>query len=374
MRGSSLRVAKAIFNKEIREVRRDPRTLFLAVCIPLLFYPVIFLISSISQDQNTLVSDEGVLKVHVEGELGQELMACPGIEWVFKKPEKHSSFLLFKRQKSGYELFFQPTLQGELAKQHLLERVGRLKQQASSDKLMEMGVDPITFDGYTVKVTKQADYAEEIGLKFGGVVAYFIIFLAYTGCMSVAVDAGAGERERGTLEAMMVTPASLMSMGLGKLGFIFIAGMVSVLATLLGLAAIGIAKKNVFEAVLKVIDFTLMLQFTALMCFTVMFFAVVLYSLSQMAKSAREAHLQASLCMMLIVGLLIYSAHFQHSESCVWTFLPLINVNLGVAKVISHTLSWPHFALICFNLTLFSGLILFAVSHALRRHPERLVC
>ena len=38
-------VASAIFRKELREVLRDRRTLFLALFLPLLFYPVLMGVS-----------------------------------------------------------------------------------------------------------------------------------------------------------------------------------------------------------------------------------------------------------------------------------------------------------------------------------------
>ena len=57
-------------------------------------------------------------------------------------------------------------------------------------------------------------------------------FLAFTGCMSVAVDAG-GRAGKGNDEAMMVSPRSFFGIAVGKFAFVLLMGGLSVMATFL---------------------------------------------------------------------------------------------------------------------------------------------
>src|SRR3954467_9936143 len=54
------------------------------------------------------------------------------------------------------------------------------------------------------------------GNLFGGIVPYFIIILCFTGAMYPAIDLTAGEKERGTLETLLCSPASRLEIVLGK--------------------------------------------------------------------------------------------------------------------------------------------------------------
>ncbi|HEY3352149.1 MAG TPA: ABC transporter permease [Polyangia bacterium] len=64
-------------------------------------------------------------------------------------------------------------------------------------------------------------------------VPYLIILFAFLGAMYPAIDLGAGEKERGTLETLLLAPVSRQAIILGKFGAILVASIVSaVLATL----------------------------------------------------------------------------------------------------------------------------------------------
>ena len=88
---------------------------------------------------------------------------------------------------------------------------------------------------------------------FGGFVPYLIILLAYTGAMYPAIDLTAGEKERGTMETLLCSPASRVEIVLGKflmvltgsLGAMVLALIsMGVTATLSGLLLVGGAAKG----------------------------------------------------------------------------------------------------------------------------------
>ncbi|WDC85509.1 ABC transporter permease subunit [Caloramator sp. mosi_1] len=63
----------------------------------------------------------------------------------------------------------------------------------------------------------------------------YLIIYAITGPMAAAVDLGAGEKERGTLEPLLTTQASRMQLLFGKLFAITIMGIIGTTSSLTGL-------------------------------------------------------------------------------------------------------------------------------------------
>lgn len=70
------------------------------------------------------------------------------------------------------------------------------------------------------------------------VLPYFIIFAIFVGGMGLTIDMTAGERERGSLEPLLINPLSRAEFVLGKLLASLVPTIFSVLASLLGFAAV----------------------------------------------------------------------------------------------------------------------------------------
>ena len=54
------------------------------------------------------------------------------------------------------------------------------------------------------------------GSSFGGMIPYLLIILCFTGAMYPAIDLTAGEKERGTMETILCSPAARSELVLGK--------------------------------------------------------------------------------------------------------------------------------------------------------------
>jgi len=63
-----------------------------------------------------------------------------------------------------------------------------------------------------------------------------MIFSVFIGGTGIAIDATAGERERGSLEPLLINPVARGELVLGKLGAVIVFTLASVLETLLGFA------------------------------------------------------------------------------------------------------------------------------------------
>ena len=94
----------------------------------------------------------------------------------------------------------------EVYRQQLLtERIGDLEQLA----IFQIDKNP---QSSIIVDSKRAS-----GKLFGTLLPYFITFMLFVGAMSLGVDAIAGEKERGTMASMLLTPLKRRDIVLGKL-------------------------------------------------------------------------------------------------------------------------------------------------------------
>lgn len=367
-----IQVAKAIFYKEVREVLRDKRTLLLALIVPLLFYPVLVSVSLLVNEKPESGAETQLQKVRVG--IPDRMPKIEGVEWVraSKLPDFNEQVFLERKGQDTFLLDYRPSLAGENQKNEIVRLLELHREKLIQQKLVENGIDPFILHPFDIEVSKSIDMRGEVSLKYGGAAAYFIIFLAFTGCMSVAVDAGAGERERGTLEAMMSTPASLLGVGLGKLLFVVMIGLLSVISTGLGLLVVLFFVPELRVFIGEILDWRAGAQLAVLMASVVVLFGAGLYGISLLAKSTREAHLRASLLMMLVAVALIMAGSEQLTHGFWSTFVPIMNVSIAVSDALGGVLTWEVCLIVSAVCLSLSFLILYALSFKLSKNPERI--
>lgn len=115
-----------------------------------------------------------------------------------------------------------------------VERVQRLLQQYNAEigalRLIGRGVSPaaatpLKIQGIEVSTTQQR------AAKLLSVIPLMVLLAAFTGAMQLATDATAGERERGSLEALLVNPVPRGALALGKVTASALSGMLAVVVT-----------------------------------------------------------------------------------------------------------------------------------------------
>ncbi|MCL1844549.1 MAG: ABC transporter permease subunit [Defluviitaleaceae bacterium] len=166
----------------------------------------------------------------------------------------------------------------------------------------------------------------------------FIIFI-YNGCMSIAPESIAGEKERGTLGSILVTPARRRDIALGKiLGiavFALMGAAVSIFAVLLSMPALlaGMEMEASVWEMYSLLDFAL-LFFVAIS--TTLVAVSLLSVLSAYAKSVKEAMSYAAPTMILVVlagtsGLIFGGV----PEGAGVFFIPIVNSSLSITAIFS---------------------------------------
>jgi len=212
-----------------------------------------------------------------------------------------------------------------------------------------------------------ADQRENWGEKIGGFIPYLVFMLCLQGAMIPATDLGAGEKERGTLETLLISPIARHKLVLGKFMAIALAGVTSAMVTVGSMAIWGIVLSQGM-AIELVADFMgsisgmdFLLIFFMLIP-VVAIFASVLLSLSIYARSFKEAQgYMTPLVMFTIVPVIMAMLPGVELKGG-WAWVPLTNVALAIKELIKGTMDYVQLIAIFGSTALIAGaLIAFSV-------------
>lgn len=133
---------------------------------------------------------------------------------------------------------------------------------------------------------------------------FVLIILLYSGCMAVSTESIAGEKERGTIATLLVTPVKRSEIALGKIFALSLTSIVSSVASFIGLIASLPKLLNGAEGgiTLDMYGVEVYLGVLLVIIVTVLLFTTVLSILSTFAKSIKEAG-QYAIPLMVITML-----------------------------------------------------------------------
>ncbi len=247
-----LRVIGLVYRKEMRETLRDRRTLFIMIVLPILLYPLLMLgVTSVASkrvkglaERRHPVAVEGasvVLARHLAGTAGLTVVTTPDALAAVREgraavgvrvPDGLDADLEAGRP-SRLEIVFSNVDERSLAARGALRQA--LKELRDSVLERRLG-DPELLHPFE---TEETDVSGVSGASaaIARILGLFLVLMMLTASFYPAIDLGAGEKERGTLETLLVAPVGRAELVLGKYLTIL---TVSLSAAVLNLAAMGL--------------------------------------------------------------------------------------------------------------------------------------
>ncbi len=202
---------------------------------------------------------------------------------------------------------------------------------------------------------------------------YMILIFAFLGALYPAIDLGAGEKERGTLETLLVAPVSRLALVLGKFGVVLVAALVSALLATFSLA---LSLQIGFMANLSVLSgeafsFSVVEAFSALLMIVPVacIFSALLLALSIFAKSFKEGQSYAGPLQMVIILPALVSILPGVKLDWLTSSIPVVNVSLALKEIFTGNLDqhWGHVGLIFLSTCAWAGLLLWFAAWWFRR-------
>ncbi len=165
------------------------------------------------------------------------------------------------------------------------------------------------------------------GMMFSMMLPLLMMVFLFSGCMAIAPESIAGEKERGTIATLLVTPMKRSHLALGKIFSLsaigLLSGLSSFIGTMLSLPKLMGGVEGVDAGVYQVGDYLLLL---AVILSTALLLISLISIISAFAKNVKEATSWVTPLMIVVVVISITSMidSFRASNNVMY-LIPLYN-------------------------------------------------
>jgi len=370
------------FNKEILELFRDKKNLILTILMPIIFMPLM-MIGSIFLAENVAKSEVAKEKKYmfvnkIPDQMQRVLKKNKNFTFKQFNPDYQQmikdgdiSFALAFNN-NQYEVFYNGS---DFINNHQ-GMVSKIIDEQNMDyrkaELLKLGISEekqnLLFEHIKFKQTNLAS-KEQISTKaIGGLLPFLAIILMCVSAVATSSDICAGEKERQTMETLMLSPNSILNTLMGKWLAITVFSLISGFLMLLSFAVgITIFKSIVNQPEIQQI-FTIMTVPNILMTMLILvpasgIISSLLITSSSVASSFKEAQSYGSMVLMLIIlpqGIVVTGIIEISNQSI---FYPLINLSLWLQSFFNQSAQFSYLIPILFiNLALITALLTIAYS------------
>ena len=196
---------------------------------------------------------------------------------------------------------------------------------------------------------KTYDMASEesiASILFSSVMPMLLVMFCVTGCMAVAPESIAGEKERGTIATLLITPIRRSDIALGKILALSLLSMISGASSAIGvIASLPKLMGEMAEfdgSVYGAMDYAFL---AIVIMSTTLLFVTLISVISCVAKSVKEATSYVSPVMVLsmVIGI---TGMIGNSSQAIWVyFIPVYNSVQCIVEIFSFEANALHIAL-----------------------------
>lgn len=370
---NSLKFIKTIAKKEVIEFVRDWRTLLALVVIPLLIFPALFIALPLLLQSEAAELDALDLEIVWQGDIDDELNAMFRNESLIiayeqlpmeisnlsdigedmsrlRSQDANAIFRLVQENESwSFSVLYLSTSEASNeARERILLSLQIWESNVVNGTLVEAGLDPeitldpVTWDG-SVASADAATRGEQAGLALSLFIPMVIAIWTASSAIQPSIDMTAGERERGTLEALLCLPCTRMQLLAGKwlaVATITSAGVALQIGGLL--FAITFLSAASIIGVPSISFASIMLLTGAVLIFAVMVVAFEL-ALAMRSHSVKEAGslLGPAILFIIFPALFTQVINLDGIESW-WFCIPLVNILLAMRELLLDRIIFEH--------------------------------
>ncbi|MBC8135979.1 MAG: ABC transporter permease [Fibrella sp.] len=392
-----------IFKKEFWEAFRDKRTHFNTIYSPLLLTPVLFaLLGVLIQSEMKSAQQETVPVAFVGVQESRTLSDVLKVAKVFKSPDDDRYLVtnvrtqaeaeeLIRTKKVRAALVFPSNAEAELMESHqipvaVLADQGRQTSAQAADRLKSfldrragrlVGLR-LQENGLPQLLAKPFAPVEK-NIKGGAspgtalvtmILPYMLAIYAIIGGAYLANDTVAGEKERGTLETLLVSPASRRELVTGKFLAVAAVAMIGGMLSVIGFIWPFYVKIPAFAWMVKS-GITLTFTGVAAMFLVEIPLAVmgagILLTVSTYARNQREAQSYLAPVMLVTTSGAMLSLFLKSEAPLFWAAVPITNASLVLKQALEGVWN-PAFVLIaCVTSLLYAVTAVLFAAHAFQK-------
>ena len=168
-----------------------------------------------------------------------------------------------------------------------------------------------------------------------------LLVLLFSGCMSVAPESIAGEKERGTFATMLVTPVKRSHIAVGKIISLSCIALLSGISSFLGLI---LSLPNLMQGVFDGIDLSMFnaghyFMLLGVMLTTVLLLVAFISCVSALAKSVKEANSYVGPMNIIVIVVGLLSSLVGNATSPFLYLIPIYNSARFITDIMSLTIN-----------------------------------
>jgi sodium transport system permease protein len=223
--------------------------------------------------------------------------------------------------------------QSESGVQHVMQLLSQFSQERAVLSLALRGVSVGLLS--PIKVQERDLASNQIrAAQFTGMLAFIILLSVVTGALNAALDTTAGERERGSLEPLLMNPVSPWVLALGKWGAVATVSMlIAVLSCLSFLPGQWLLRSDTLQAMFQFDLREIVLFLLVLLPFAAAASALLM-AVAIRCKSFKEAQANSTVVMLLVSFLPLVAIFNQAGEQAWHLWVPALAQNILMMRVL----------------------------------------
>ena len=360
---------RIVLKKELLEILRDRRTL-VAIALATLATPaVLFVISQVSAKTATqayTIGYSGQIPAGLDVLFNATGLKLEQVDDPAEAAKQQVDLgVLFTT--SAVEEYYDPTRQSaQIADVRLQEVLSQYDAARIAATLQQRGIDPSSvLNPLPLNQHPLSSPIKAAGNSFlSFFLPYILITMSLTGGLSAALDTSAGERERRTLESLLLTPVPRGQVLVGK---ILAVSLISLTAALAAIASMLIALSQIhfggsagaFQVELSPLASGVMIWLAVLLAVS---FSSVTIALGTLARNFRQGQAYATPLYFITIfpaSIILFIPDFNPNLAIY--LIPILNAVLVLRDAIVHgAVAWDALAVTTLSLVATGGLCFYA--------------
>ena len=352
----NFRTANTIFKKEMLDTMRDKRTLIMMIGVPMLLYPLLLIVGLQGLLIQSANLNEKISRVALQTAEPDTVRAWLADVEKIEIVDVADPAAALEQGELEAIVFIEGPVSGPLGEGksvpvevrfdstefESMDAAGRLRDGLDKDaeamleiRLESMGLDADYIVPLKVDRKDVSPPAKTTGNALGTVLPILMVVMLAVGAFYPAVDVTAGEKERGTFETLLSTPASKLEIVTGKFFTVFLLAMAAGLLNLASMAAtFAFMASQVQQNMETVIPFELKFPPSALFAiFMIMiplafFISALMMAIAVFARSFKEAQNYVTPFLIVITMPALFAAMPGVKLNGLTQFIPVANAIL----------------------------------------------
>lgn len=317
-------IINTIFRKEILEIRRDQRMLYMLILLPVFLYPVLFTVmgrasadkkARFAEEQITLWLSEDLDQSNIYTMLQELQNTTIQLRNFTEEEVREAEYTIgvstlpagVGTTKPGVQIF------SNQSKDLLVDRSNAVRAQLAvlgqQEIKQNLFMRNLPADLATPFPVEMVDVAPPAGVNrlLISFIPMMLLLFVFTGCIYISIDITAGEKERMTLQTLFTAPVETLEIVIGKFLAVWSVGLVSAfMNTIAFLLSIrlqaymmaGAEGSTAFDVQLAP---STLAWFVLLVLLATLFIAAICLAIMLLANSYKESQTYVTPLMMLVL-------------------------------------------------------------------------